>query len=122
MNKRRQGPELFRAIAEFTYDWESWIDSRGRLAWVNAAVERMTGYTADECMRLPRYPLSIVHEEDRKRIRAALAGARRGSSGNDVEFRVVQRNGAIRWLAISWQPLVYEGARYGYRTSVRDID
>lgn len=114
--------DLFRAIAEFTYDWESWIDPDGRTAWVNPAVERMTGYSVEECRRMRRYPLSIIAPEDRERMAKALDGARLGTSGNDVEFRIVRKDGSRRWLAISWQPLLLRGKKHGYRTSVRDID
>lgn len=109
---------VFRAVADFTYDWESWIDHRGRLVWVNPAVERVTGYSVAACLRMRNYPLGLIHPEDRPRIRAALAGAREGTSGNDVELRVIRKDGTVRWVAISWQPMV----ALGYRTSVREID
>jgi PAS domain-containing protein len=41
---------LFHAIADFTYDWESWIDPQGRPRWVNPAVERITGYAPEDCL------------------------------------------------------------------------
>lgn len=113
----------FRAIAESTYDWETWVDQNGRVRWTNAAVERFTGYAPGDCLELPDFPLSVVCEDDRPWMRALLEGALGGSSGNDLEFRVVHRDGSVRWAAISWQPLVEEGAvPRGYRTSVRDID
>jgi PAS domain-containing protein len=39
----------FRAVADYTYDWESWHAPDGRLVWVNPAVERITGYSVAEC-------------------------------------------------------------------------
>lgn len=113
----------FREIADSTYDWEMWVDGMGVLRWVNPAVERFTGYGVDECMAMDDFPLRSVHPEDRPRMRELFEGALRGSSGNDLEFRVCHRDGTTRWAAISWQPLVVE--RFGppgYRTSVRDID
>ncbi|MBD3331566.1 PAS domain S-box protein, partial [candidate division GN15 bacterium] len=55
----------FRAIANYTFDWEDWLDPRGNLLYVNPAVERITGYTVPECHAMPEYPLPIVHEQDR---------------------------------------------------------
>lgn len=115
--------EHFRAIADYTYDWESWISPEGRTLWVNPAVERITGYSVAECLSLADYPLPLVAEPDRARIVAALEGAVRGTSGNDLEFRIQHKTeGSPRWGAISWQPLRDErGQALGYRTSVRDI-
>ncbi|MBK6847051.1 MAG: PAS domain S-box protein [Proteobacteria bacterium] len=114
--------EAFRAIADCTFDWESWIGPQGDTRWINPAVERMTGYAVAECLALADYPLALVHLDDRAALREALAGAARGSSGNDLEFRIQRRDGTVGWGAMSWQPLTgSEGRQLGYRTSVRDI-
>ncbi len=44
--------EYFRQIADYTYDWESWISNAGEVLWVNEAVERFTGYTPDDCVAM----------------------------------------------------------------------
>jgi len=54
--ERRESAERFRAIADYTYDWESWIGIDGKLLWVNPAVERITGYSVDECLLMPGFP------------------------------------------------------------------
>ncbi len=112
----------FRAVADSTYDWESWIGGDGQLVWVNPAVERLTGYSVDECHAMPDYPRAIIHPDDRDRVGIILEAARQGTSGNDAEFRIVHRNGATKWVAISWQPIsaIDEGP-LGFRTSVREV-
>ncbi|MDH3473615.1 MAG: ATP-binding protein [Rhodospirillales bacterium] len=113
---------LFAAIANFTYDWESWIGLDGKPRWVNPAVERITGYTPEQCLAMPDYPLSLVREEDRRRIARHLRQAATGASGNDVEFAILRKDGGLRWGAVSWQTIVDDaGNSLGYRTSVRDI-
>ncbi|HVW01612.1 MAG TPA: PAS domain S-box protein, partial [Planctomycetaceae bacterium] len=112
----------FRAIADYTYDWESWHGPDGRLIWTNPAVERLTGYTAAECARMADYPLPMVEEGDRRRMAELYRGAAVGTSGNDVEFRLRRPNGALCWMAVSWQPIYdHAGGHMGFRTSVRDI-
>jgi len=116
------GSDVFRAIADYTYDWESWSSPEGELLWVNAAVERMTGYRPDECLKMANYPLALVAAGDRDRIVDVLGDARSGGSGNDVEFQLVHRDGTTRWAAVSWQPMYDRSQRpLGYRASVRDI-
>lgn len=112
----------FRAVADSTYDWESWIGGDGQLVWVNPAVERLTGYSVDECHAMLDYPRALIHPDDRDQVETILEAARQGTSGNDAEFRIQHRNGATKWVAISWQPIsaIDEGP-LGFRTSVRDV-
>ncbi|MCA9027125.1 MAG: PAS domain S-box protein [Planctomycetaceae bacterium] len=119
---RQVDRSVFRAIADYTYDWESWSSPEGKLLWVNAAVERMTGYSPDECLRLPDYPLSFVAEEYREKIVDMRRDAIAGGSGNDLEFQILHRDGSKRWAAVSWQPM-YDGSQHhlGYRASIRDV-
>ena len=113
---------LFRTIANYTYDWESWLGLDRRLLWVNPAVERMTGYDTDACLSMADYPLPMVHPEDRFLVDGHLDAAVRGKSANDVEFRVDRADGSLLWAAVSYQPLFDDdGAVLGVRTSVRDI-
>lgn len=112
----------FRAVADCTYDWESWHGTDGQLIWVNPAVERLTGYSVGECHAMADYPLALIEPGDRGQIESILAAARQGSSGNDAEFRILHREGSIKWAAISWQPMFTErDGSLGFRTSVRDF-
>lgn len=127
--KRRQAEEAlrlseerFRAIADYTYDWESWFGADGRLMWVNPAVKRVTGYAQEECMSMPDYPLPMVHSEDREIVASYLRYAMEGGTGNDREFALVRRGGDIIHVAMSWQPIFdSSGAFQGVRASIRDV-
>jgi len=112
----------FRAVADYTIDWESWHGPDGRLLWVNPAVERMTGYAVSECLAMLDYPLPIVAAEDRPSISNALATARDQTPGENLDFRIESHEGQLRWMSLSWQPMyAAEGEYLGYRTSVRDM-
>lgn len=113
---------FFRSVANYTYDWESWHDPNGKLVWVNNAVERLTGYSTAQCMEMDDYPLPIVADNDRVRIKTMLEDAISLKSHNDLEFEIVTREGLTRWMAVSWQPMYGDdGKHLGFRTSVRDI-
>ena len=83
---------IYRAIANYTYDWESWIGADGRPLWINPAVERLTGWSVAECWAMPAYPLEIVAADDRALVQALLADAAAGGSGNDIEFRIRRKD------------------------------
>jgi two-component system sporulation sensor kinase C len=112
----------FRAVANYTYDWESWHGPDGRLIWVNPAVERITGYTVAECLAMEAYPYPLVSDDDREHVAEVLANARNRTSGESVDVRVIPRNGETRWVSLSWQPMYAAPDQYlGFRTSVRDV-
>jgi len=114
--------QCFRAIADYTYDWEVWVSPEGRVLWTNPAVERITGYSVKEIMSMKNYPEEVVHELDRERIVRAFKSAVGGSTGNNIEFRVNRKDGNVIWCAVSWQP-IYDnhGVSLGHRESIRDI-
>jgi len=91
----RMSEQCFRAIANYTYDWEVWIGPTGRVLWTNPAVERVTGYAVKELIALRDYPAPLVHPDDRNRIARAFRSAMRGGSGNDVQFRLQRKDGGI---------------------------
>jgi PAS domain S-box-containing protein len=118
----RMTDQCFRAIADYTYDWEVWVGPPGRVLWTNPAVQRVTGYSIKEIMAMSNYPDSIVYEQDRNRIERAFRSALKGSTGNDVQFRIVRKDGKIIWAEMSWQPIYDdEGNSLGHRESIRDI-
>lgn len=118
----QESSERFRSVADYTYDWESWIDFAGNIVWVNPAVERLTGYPVAECMAMTDYPIPMIDPSDQEKMKALIDGAIRGSSGNDYEFMVRKKDGQTRWFAVSWQTLIdAQGNPVGTRMSKRDI-
>ena len=117
-----ESEQRFHAIADYTVDWESWISPDNRLIWVNASVQRLTGYTPQECLAMLDYPLPLVAADDRARMREEFTRSQRGRSGENLEFRIQRKDGQQRWAAISWQPIFGRRGEYmGYRTGVREI-
>jgi PAS domain S-box-containing protein len=114
--------QCFRAIANYTYDWEVWVGPPGRVLWTNPAAQRITGYSIKEIMAMSDYPLSVVYEHDRKRIERAFHSALNGSTGNEVQFRIRRKDGKVIWVEMSWQPIYDDsGDSLGHRESIRDI-
>ena len=119
----QENEALFRCVADFTYDWESWFGTDGQLRWVNPAVEQLTGFSISECLRISDYPLPLIHPQDREMMAKLLTESKeKSTSGNDVPFRIRKKDGAVVWAAVSWQPIYDHACNHiGQRTSVRDI-
>ncbi|MDP3478124.1 MAG: PAS domain S-box protein [Desulfoprunum sp.] len=119
----RTSKDEFRAIADYTYDWESWLAPDGSLLWINPAVEKFTGYSREEWLRRPDLLAQVLLLEDKALVLSLHEkGLKERLSGDDIPFRVRHKNGSIRWAAISYQPIyAAHGDFLGLRTSVRDI-
>jgi len=121
--KLRERGEQFWAIAGYSYDLESWHGLDGRLAWINPAVKRITGYSMQECMAMPDYPLPLIHEGDRDDVGKVIHRfTKERTSGNDLPFRMQRKDGSLVWVAMSRQPIYdAKGIYKGIRSSIRDI-
>ena len=117
-----ESEERFHAIADFTYDLELWLDPDGRLLWINPTVQRMLGFSPDECLAMPDFPLCRVPEADRDHVRARLQEALHGKAGSGFEFVLLRRDGSELHLAANWQPIYDRHRHYmGLRASLRDV-
>ena len=64
----REGEAKFRAIADYSHDWELWVDPSGKVIWVNPSVQRLTGYLPQECLEMKDFPAGIIDPEDNQRF------------------------------------------------------
>ena len=97
-----------------TYDMDR------KLRFVNPAFERLAGYS-DEELRDQEF-LQYIHPEDRSAIIAEWDRLSQGGALRDQEYRVVTRNGQIRWCSSGWEPMRDEtGRQIGYLGTEFDI-
>lgn len=122
----RASEEKFKTIADFTSDWESWIGNDGNYLYVSPSCERLTGYRADDFMRDAELMRRIVYPEDsgsvEKNCGSCLQSQSTSNRHIEHEFRIVKKNGEVRWIEHHCQAVVREdGSTIGCRTSNRDI-
>lgn len=110
-NSLRKSEEKFKAIADYTADWENWIDPAGELLWVNPAVERITGYTVEEYELqgglAGRLKLVVIEEDLEKIIQVLEEALSRQNIVNDIHFRIKHKAGEIRWVSLSCLPHIF---------------
>ncbi|MBI5382301.1 MAG: PAS domain S-box protein [Opitutae bacterium] len=118
----RESEARYRAIAGYTMDCESWFDPEGRLRWINPSVERITGYSAEACMARPDYPVFLIYPGDRAYFTEIRAHTPLTGQIEGLEYRIVRKDGAVRWISANWQQVLDdEGRSLGRRVSERDI-
>jgi PAS domain S-box-containing protein len=129
----------FRTLADWTSDWELWIDAQGKLVYVSRSVQAVTSYTVEEILDQPDLIDQMVHPEDlemwnahqRSHLYRKVAVDQRdaGEPGyhlvtgpDELEYRIVTREGEVRWLHHRCLPVFdNEGNYAGRRTSSRDV-
>ncbi len=112
----------FHAIADYTYGVEAWFSPGGRLIWINRSVERVTGYTAVECVLSGDLVELLVHPQDRRAAQEAIVGALQGQAAENFEMRLQRKDGSVIWAALNWQPIFGpDGENLGLRVSGDDV-
>ena len=119
----QESRERFRIVADWTYDWETWVDAAGRLLYTSPSVERVTGYSVEALMADPMLMLRMVHQDDRAMWEDHVHHCHRKTSETGLlTFRVVTPGGEVRWIEHVCLPVRAEDGRYlGRRASGRDI-
>ena len=136
----RQSEEKFRTVANYTYDWEYWQGDDGCLIYVSPSCERISGYTREEFLADSQLLKSIVHPEDSEKFAAHIEavelqdapfrlGERPESNpacpmqiSNEVDFRIIKKDGTVVHIEHGCQPVFDAGGAYlGRRISNRDV-
>lgn len=124
MEQKLKESELrFRTVADFTYDWETWLDPKGDLIYMSPSCERITGYRREAFLEDWKLFIRIVHPDDRELVRMEF-DAHIGSEKHtcQLEFRIIRADGKERWIEHICQPVFSSEDQYlGRRASNRDI-
>ena len=122
-DRQRKSEEKFRTLADWTYDWELWLDSDGKIIYNSPSSERITGYETEEFAADPDLLFRIVHSDDRNfYIKHHELVHDEGAGIEKVEYRVVDRSGNEHWVEHICRPVFGTDNHYlGRRISNRDI-
>lgn len=125
LNASLQETEVkFRTVTDFTYDWEYWKSPDNKILFMSPSVERITGYKVSEFEESPELLDKIIYQSDievwesHKKERCVP-----DPSENKLEliFRIVKKNGDIRWISHVCRCININSKHLGVRVSNRDI-
>jgi PAS domain S-box-containing protein len=124
----RQSEEKFRTIADWTSDWEYWLNPDGDLLYISPSVEQITGYTPEAFRQNPLLIQQVVHPEDLPQFKSHSTIHRHeqitpdSDDTDELEFRIIQANGEVSWIHhVCRAVFSREGKPLGRRVSNRDI-
>ena len=118
----RESRESFQTVADFTFNWEFWLNPDGSFAYCSPSCERITGYTKEEFLEGKVSFVDLAHPDDKKLMQSFYGNALGGGSGQELPCKIRDKEGQTHWVAITWRPIVKEnGVFNGVRGSVHDI-
>lgn len=119
----KESKEKFKTIADYTYNWEYWLSPESTLLYNSPSCEGLTGYSPEDYHADPDLFLSIVHPDDKGRfVEHRRCSCYTYETANHIQFRIITKNGLLRWIAHSCQPVYNsEGQFFGRRASNRNI-
>ena len=103
----RQSKEKYQSLVETLPLMVLQLDSEGKIVFLNAAAEQMTGYTTQE-LEQPGFWESLLHKDDQPQFQMALERSRAGYHAR-VEIRYRAKDGSNKIGHALLQPLVHEG-------------
>ncbi len=116
----RRQETRFRLMANNLTEMVLAYDMDRRLMFANAATETLTGYSLQELEH--EQFICWVHPEDRERMIGVWDDLFKGKSFREEEYRMMTRDGRLKWVAASWGPILDEaGVQVGVLGRERDI-
>ncbi len=95
-------------------------DMNRRLVFVNPAAETLTGYSMEELEKANF--ICWIHPDDQARMMAFWEPLFQGKSFREEEYRLVTRDGRVKWVVASWIPILDdEGTQVGVQGREFDI-
>ena len=119
----RESENKFRLVANYTFDWEYWIDTNGDYKYISPSCERITGYSSAELTLNPSILFEIIRPDSKEKIHAHYHDENnRNSPVFTTQFPIINRNGEEVWIEHNCSPIFDEDDNYlGRRGNNRDI-
>lgn len=108
-NALRDREQKLRLLANSLNEVVLAFDMDRNLIFCNPAMERLTGYTAEDLQR--EKTLCWVHPEDRDRVFQKWNELFEGGSYRDLEYRFIRKDGQTKWMTAAWGPMLGEDSR-----------
>jgi PAS domain S-box-containing protein len=116
----RKSERNLRLIAENTTEVILAYNMDRKPLYVNPAFERHTGYSLEEIYA--RHFIVWIHPDDQERMLAFWEDLFRGKAFYEEEYRLITKQGQMKWSSATWSPLYDEsGRQVGVQGRERDI-
>lgn len=102
-NASKPSADILRLVAKNLTEMVLAYDMESKLVFVNPAVEGLTGYSMDDLERANF--ICWIHPDDQPRMLAFWETLFQGTPFHDEEYRLVTKDGRMKWVVSSWTPI-----------------
>jgi len=115
--------QFYQLVADFTFGWELWLESGGKIKYCSPSCFDLTGFTSNQLIAAESLASLLVYEPDRIKFYEFLAQSLDQLLMNQsLEFRILTRHKQLRWCSMNVRGVYNRQGRYlGVRASVHDI-
>lgn len=117
----QKSEQRYRMVADFNYDWESWIDPDGVPIYISPACERISGYGREDYLKDHTLLERIIHHDDVPVWNNYMADSSTGDE-QAIDFRIHHKNAREKWVSLIKHNIFDDdGKPLGVRTNIRDV-
>ncbi len=122
ITKLKYEEDILRTVANYTNNWEYWIDINKEIIYISPSCKNITGYTAKEFMQNSNLLTDIVHPDDVNIVKNHIHKVLKTGEIELIDFRIITKSKEERWIGHVCQT-VYDsnGNNIGQCGSNRDI-
>ena len=106
ITERKQAQELYKTLAEKSQAGV-YIIQNGAFKFLNERAAAFVGYRPEDL--IGKRERKIIHPEDWKRVAESAVTMLRGKESSPIEFRIVARDGQVKWMMVSITSMPYGG-------------
>ena len=118
----KESEEKYMTVADYTYDWEYWIDTNGNIVYISPSCKRITDYKPDDFLNNNKLLEEIIHPDDVNIFQKHNHDIDENGERSLTEFRIITKQKKIRWIGHVCQNIITtNGKLLGIRGSNRDI-
>jgi PAS domain S-box-containing protein len=112
----------YKTITDYTYDWELFIDKKGKLLYSSPSGKRIIGYTSKELISGKYNFEDFVFSDDIAYVKKEYLNALSGIEVPHLEFRMIRKDKSVVHVEIASQSVYDQNNEFeGIRSSIRDI-
>lgn len=110
--------ERLCTIADSCYDWEYLVSPDNGFLYCSSSCQRITGWSAGDFLSNPRLFEEITHPEAQPAVCAHRQHEHCKDGPRTLTFRIVRRDGEVRWIEHRCQPVTAADGGFSGRRAV----
>ena len=114
----QESEEKYRRIVENTTNVIMVTQPDGIISYLSPSCKRVLGYLPEELVG--KNP-AIFHPDDTKKVQQTLSKALKGEKGSNFEYRIITKQGKIKWILHSWSPILVKKKLHLIVSVIEDI-